>query len=257
LSGVSAPELPPTEGLTLVLADQEGNDQVTARRLVGKRRWSYSVIPEAAGTFELPGIGMSYFDPELATYERAAAAPLRLVVEPTLSEPEVSRTEGAAAPVPPAGETGRTQLWGWINVSACLILALLLPFAILGWRRRRAQDAMANASAPEARLGANLRTLAGDERPRRAAKGIEEGFRDYLARSWGIPESIPILRWGDALRERGAPESLSRRLAKLVDDVRYLRDAPHLFPAAAMQAELVESSLDLLRELSRHSPSEE
>ncbi|HZI63721.1 MAG TPA: hypothetical protein VFE44_03020, partial [Thermoanaerobaculia bacterium] len=99
------------------------------------------------------------------------------------------------------------------------------------------------------RLAERLREAGRESRPRQAAAAIEDAWREFLHGRWQIPPGAPSPQWPDLLAERGANPQAARDLARLADDLHYLRYAPQLSSADALRADLIERSRRLLRPL--------
>lgn len=139
-------------------AQAETSLQRTGDRLVGERRFGYTVVASQGGRFELPPFEWAYFDPEAEAYRILASDTLRLNVV------------GPAAPLaeaaPPAASEARlhTEPGAWQRVRArrpfyarplvlgLFVLPLLGLLALLGVRRVR--DHQQEKSPLERRLRA-------------------------------------------------------------------------------------------------------
>jgi hypothetical protein len=64
-----------------------------------------------------------------------------------------------------------------------------------------------------------------------------------------VPAASPALRWREHLSARGADPEAARELGELADDLQYLRQAPQLSAAAALQGEALARSRRLVRRL--------
>jgi hypothetical protein len=105
------------------------------------------------------------------------------------------------------------------------------------------------AAAHPAELERKLREAAGEDRPRQAAALVEEGWRGYLARRWGLPITTPPPRWGAVLAAQGVASEIADEVVRLVEELHYLRYAPQLSTTGAVRDELVARSRQLLRRL--------
>ena len=64
-----------------------------------------------------------------------------------------------------------------------------------------------------------------------------------------LPPGTPSTTWAERLASAGAEREAAAELARLADDLHYLRYAPQLSATAALQREAVERSRRLLRRL--------
>jgi len=112
-----------------------------------------------------------------------------------------------------------------------------------------AVDAREGAAARPAEVERKLREAAREDRPRQAAALVEEGWRGYLAGRWGLPATTPPARWGAALVAQGATSDVAEDMARLVEELHYLRFAPQLSTTGAVRDEVLARSRQLLRRL--------
>jgi len=140
------------------------------------------LLPTQAGSYDLPPLDFTYFDPESGTYRVIAAPGASVVVEPAAAaaaptlpaagattpaitvpslEPEAKAPElpsgGLGDPVPPSGSA--PGLMGGPVLAAGLaapFVLLLLLWAVLAYRRARLTDPLRERRAARARLGATL-----------------------------------------------------------------------------------------------------
>ena len=87
------------------------------------------------------------------------------------------------------------------------------------------------------------------EQGRHVAAALDAGWRDFLAHRWEVPATASSGQWRTALTERGASERAATELAKLAEDIHYLRYAPQLSSSEALQGELVQRSRRILKSL--------
>lgn len=115
-------------------------------RLGGSKTFRYVLIPRTNGTFEVPSLEFSWFDPVAGRYRTTAANPIPVTVTGTASAPDVITATTNGMPVDDfapaftsAGvwyQAGTTTLhdrvWPWLLV---ILPALLFAGAIL-WQKR-------------------------------------------------------------------------------------------------------------------------
>jgi len=309
LEGVAAPRLELPAGLTVFPPQQQSEDHVSGGTVVGRRTWTFVIVPNRPGTYSVRPSGVTFFDPARSQYRLAESPSLPLTALP--APPAAAGAAGAAGD--PGGTAGRarrgaTALHGrgplsWESLRRAWP-ALLLRLALLGGivlalilaqrrRRRRLRSAAfaafpvpAGAAAPgtlapgaaspgtAAPAGAamastavaaaaataeapprpgdveqKLREAAREDRPRHAAALVEEGWRGYLAGRCGLPVTTPAARWSAVLAAQGMASDLADEVARLAEELHYLRYAPQLSTTGAVRDEMLARSRQLLRRL--------
>jgi hypothetical protein len=172
----------------------------------------------------------------------AAAPPLALTVLPpvqTAAQPRSAMSGGVG------GATGERD---WKGLLPWLALPLGLALVLTLVRRQRGGPRISDRPSTR-RLEERLREAEAEGRPRQAAAHIEAAWRDFLSESWEIPAASPAPRWREILAARGADPEAARELGELADDLQYLRQAPQLSAAGALQSEALARSRRLLRRL--------
>lgn len=248
LQGLPAPKLPEITGLRAFPPQQESDERLVGRQVRGIRTWSWVLVPEAPGVYELPPIEAPFFDPATGKFTAARAAASQLRV---LAAEAATPASAVAAQVAPslAEEAGSTPLGtsslDWPRVLPWTLVALLLTTLALVLRSRFALG----GNHPAHTLSAALKLAAGKEKPREAAALIEDGWRSFLETRWDIPPGTPSTQWGRRLEETGAPATSAESLVALADDLHYLRYAPQLSDTEALKQELIVRSTKLGRTL--------
>jgi hypothetical protein len=253
LQGVAVPQIAPPPGLEVLPPQQQGEERLVGTAVQGTRTWSWAVVPRSAGeaTLQIPEV--PFFDPLSGRYKTASAPPLTVTA---LAPPAASNSAGLLQSIrsPGAGPARDRLAWPrllpWLFAVPCGIAFALT----LARRRRLAIPAALQApgdGAPGAYAAAlhRLQEAAAETRPRQAAGSIEDAWREFLSRRWGVPPGTPSPRWGEALRSLGADPVAAAELARLADDLHYLRYAPQLSAAEALGSETLDRSRRLLRRL--------
>jgi hypothetical protein len=268
LHGVTEPKLPAVPGLDVLPPQQEGDDRIVGTSVRGDRTWSYAVVPERAGTYQIRLPEFTYFDPESGKYQVTSAPPVSIKAlppppkEPARSaglrppaslDPSSSRLDTSGAPrLSRAFQGWRESLpWALAVPSALALVAVLI-------RRRRSSPVSPVSPAGPARITGRearhrleqaLREAQDETRPRHLAARIEEAWRGFLDARWEIPPGTPTTRWADLLAEHGADPEAARELAGLADDLHYLRYAPQLSSCDTLCKEAMERCRRLTRRL--------
>jgi len=253
LSGLQEPKLETPSGLTVFPPQQTGKDEIAGTTVRSSRTWSYSVVPDRAGRYTLPAPRIPYFDPAEGSYRTASAAPLELTVLPRAAAP--AGTEGGAphgirtvALASAPGIAGRfTHLVPWL-----FALPWGLALVVTLVRRRagpRAAQLLEGDGSAERRLQSRLAQTAAEARPRQAAAQIEDAWREFLTERWDLPAGVPTPHWEELLAERGAPPEGVAEMARLLEDLHYLRYAPQLSTVDTLRGEMLGRSRSLARRL--------
>jgi hypothetical protein len=249
LRGVTAPALDLPTGLRSFPPATETEEKIVGDRLQTTLTWRYVILADEAGSYTLPPVSLSYFDPVSSSYAVAASSPLTVRVG--------QRSSAAPAPVSPppppadtvgrkgAPETGRASgvtpgLEGVAIGSAALVTLVVASLLVLRRRRsrpaaRQLRDALAHSRASTS--------------PRAAAGELEEAWRRFLEARHGLGRGLPVGHWADFLAARGVDAEDSRELAALFEEMHLLAYAPELADAEALRADLFDRSRRLLRRL--------
>jgi hypothetical protein len=211
--------------------------------ITGSRTWEFVVVPQTAGTIEIPSLAFSYFDPSAERLARTATAPLPLRVEGG------SSAAGGAAPLAPAvarpggplplragldaHSSGPSALPG--RTIALLAGAVLLLHGgmwssarLAGWRRPSAGRAAAPRSVRVALR--ELERVGRDGMSKEAAAGlIEKTLHDLFGSTDG----------DDSER--------ARSVRRLLEEVQLLRYAPQLGDYSEKLHELAGKASEVVR----------
>ena len=239
LQGLPEPRMLAVEGLTVLPPEQDGEDRISGTVVRGSRTWSYAVVPERAGTFDLEVPGIHYYDPAEKEYKAATVEPIRLTALPAPVKQQTVR-KAPIGPIPDAEapEPRWREKLPWL-----LAIPGVLAIVLLVARKR-------NGKGPDPhKMEEVLREAERETRPRQAAARIEETWREHLAERWDIPPGTPSTRWAALLEERGADPEAARELVRLADDLHYLRYAPQLSTCDSLLREVTGRCRRLVRTL--------
>lgn len=225
LEGVAAPRLELPPGLTVFPPQQQSEDHVNGGTVVGRRTWTFVIVPSRPGIYSVRPLGISYFDPVHGQYRVAESPALALMALPA---PPAAAAGGAAAggsaavrssrrgAAPPGRERfawpwpwpwqarGWPGLLPWLAALASLVVVALIVALILARRRRRPRPyapAVVEASAGAAAASSAAGAPAPDSRPQPGE--VEQKLREAAR------ENRP--RQAAALVEEGWRGYLARR----------------------------------------------
>lgn len=222
------------------------------------RVWRYLLVPLQVGSWQLPPVEVAYFDPATQRYRTASSAIPELVAQPEVEagRPSVPPTLGAelrpirsaALPGPALHRWSRLLPWAF-GVPWILALGLLVARETgVRWPSRRPPG---DPRQLIRRFREELDAVLAEDRPRRAAGGLERAWRHLLVERFGLTENEAVSAWVPALEERGVAEEPRRQLAALLEDLHFLRYAPELSDTVSLAGELTDRSERLARELVR------
>jgi len=185
--------------------------------LVGSRQRAFAVVPERAGTLNLPATTLRWFDVDTGQEQTAEIPAHSITVLPAAGALAASPAAGAsatsAAPstpaAAPASAMSHDAAWRWIAL-ASLLLWLLSVLAWWLWRRRAAQGpvlAAAGGGDAESARRARQAFLA-------AARGSDAGAQLRSLLAWAQVERSSIRQPGE-LAAALADEAQRRALAAL------------------------------------------
>ncbi|HXO43116.1 MAG TPA: BatD family protein, partial [Thermoanaerobaculia bacterium] len=173
LEGVAAPRLEMPPGLTVFPPQQQSEDHVNGGTVVGRRTWTFVIVPSHPGIYSVRPLGVSFFDPVHGQYRVAESPALALMALP--APPAAAAAGGAAAGSSAAAESSRRgaalpgrewlawpwQARGWPGLlpwlaalASVVVLALILALILTRRRRRLPPYAPAIAAAPAAAAAA-------------------------------------------------------------------------------------------------------
>lgn len=257
MEALRPPPLQVPEGIEILGPQQggtEGPNGESGRAAPGRRAWSYLLVPRRSGSWDLPPVEVVYFDPSAGRYRIAASGTTRLeaVAHGEHSADDAARAphsiRSAALPGPARHRWERLLPWAF-GIPWVLALALLAArhrgVVVIPWGGSASSPAARNLE----RFHRDLDVALQEDRPRRAARGIERAWRRLLAEAHEVPEAGPASGWPEELERRGVGRDLCRRLASLLEDLHFLRYAPELSDAAALAGELTARSGRLGRKI--------
>lgn len=231
----------------------------------GERRIIYTLLPRATGAYQLPGISFSWFDTVSGSYKLSRGQPLNLKVKQGsvlsyfsgLLEGESPKTLNPLlnSPAYPDFRAYASQLWFWLVLAACL-LSLVVSGIVARNQLLSREDPAAFAQRTASRvLNKDLRqaTAAAENLSQDFYPLAEKGLGQYLARKYGVSQSLGTDELLAALRQQELPSPLLTQLEEfllLCQQARYMpggADAGDLSSALFKLRQLVQA-------LSRYRP---
>ncbi len=215
--------------------------RVTPDGVSGERIWEFVVVPETAGTLEIPALAFPFFDPVVRQVRLAEAAPVPLAVRAPAAIMEARRPGVAPAP---AGLALRADLQGSDVPSepSPQVVVAVAALSLLG-----------HALALAAPLLARRRGAVRGSQRRRSTRAILADLR--RARESGLSkESAAALiekalteTFGDLEGAGEGAEEILRQAREVLREARFVRYAPQLGEYRDKIEELVERAAGLIR----------
>lgn len=138
LATLDAPDFSPPTAFELY--DPQISTRLTrsGRRLSGSKSFTYVMVPRANGTFVLPGVEFTHYDPASGVYRSERSNPIEVIVTGTAPTPLAATATTNGLPVddvaPPIDDAGH-----WVSLSQTSLhespwvyASLLLPMLLLG-----------------------------------------------------------------------------------------------------------------------------
>ena len=255
LQGLTEPEISAPAGVRVFPPQQSSNETLSGTDVLGERSWSYVLVPDEVGQFEIPVVRVPYFDPGTGEFAVASTDMMSLQVTPaaeiimsdvpvaaTATSGDLNPIRGASNVVPVSATAQWRRVGTWLFAIPWGIVILLLVV------RRHRSNGKSSRHARR-RLEERLRLVKALERDRMIAVEIEDAWRQYLVETWDVLEDADSSRWGDLLVAKGVDSDIGSDMTQLTADIHYLRFAPQLSSTEALREELIKRSRSLLRSL--------
>ena len=247
-SDLSFPNLP---GITAYAAAP------TTGVLPSNKTRSYKVfktelVPAVSGTYTLPALSWSYFDPQAGLYKTLVSQPITLTVTPsTRAEKQVDfsgtdtpngvQTLGhdiryvISNPEPQSSWLVLLPHWKWVHALVFTWLAICLFMASIGKKTVTKKHAYLTAKAQLKKA--------------KIYEDVSDSLSAYLLTKWHISTaSLPLKEIVHALDNRHVTLSTQQQFANLWKELESARFAPQLDQAATI-AQFVTRSTELLKKL--------
>ncbi|MBQ3667020.1 MAG: protein BatD [Elusimicrobiaceae bacterium] len=223
-------QFPPIEGLTAYPAAPVSN------YLPNSTSRSYKIfktvlVPAASGTYTIPALHWSYFDPQTGTYKTLTSTPLSLTVAPSskaASQFDFGHPENASTGVQTIGQDIRYLIsadppapswlatlsnWGWLHGVVLAWLAICIFVASIGKKSAAKRQAYVQAKA-------HLKKATTYEH-------ISDAISTYLLAKWKISTaSLPLRSIVEALEKKGVKPQVRQQFSTLWEKLESARFAP-------------------------------
>ena len=274
LATLEAPSLDVPDAFELYDPQLDLNINRSLQRVRGTKTFTYVLVPLENGTFELPEIVFSYFDPETEVYETLSSDPVRVEVTGT-TNPELARRASSnlrrgeiAGLMMTAGSWTPTR-GPLLYRRAWTYLVLLLPLLWLGglmvyrrWLNRLESDvryARNRRAHPMAR--AHLRraeSLRQEDRPRPFYEALELAVLGFVSDRLNVaPSGMTRLQLNERLALSGIEEEDRRDLLTFLEACDQARFSPSRPTPEAMERSYSDAAALIVRydTLFSHKPA--
>ena len=245
------------DGIRVFPPRQESAERLTDGSLVSSQEWSYVLVPQRPGSFELPALALPYFDPAAKEFRSASTRPLVLAVTgdpPAAANPAARSCRLAPRAAQPRRMPRKPRPGRPLRQDLALGRGRRPP------RRRPAgaperRGGRAGAARPRGAgrsLAAALRAIeaaAAKATPRETAAELEEALRHHLESRFEIAPGTPVSHWHARLTAAKVDPAAATELAELTKELHYLRYAPELAAADELRADALSRARRLARAL--------
>jgi hypothetical protein len=240
-----------TAPAALKLYEPTSQERISAAhdRIQGKRIQEYLVMAQQTGTFQIPALSFSYFDPESRRYETVHSQPLSLTVTP--GEANALRAAGPAGTVPDAARNvlsagalrplrleprfqAQTAVWRRpiflaVALAPPAVWALVSLVGLVRARRARrdpVSEQRRGTRAARGRLSAASR-LRNSGTDAAFSEEVERAVTAFLeARLGAVLSGLTRDGLKQKLTDAGAPEGVVQDAARVLDTCDAVRFAP-------------------------------
>lgn len=211
------------------------------------------LVPSASGTYTIPALRWSYFDPQANTYKTLTSNPLTLTVSPSskaASQLDFGHSETGNTGVQTIGQDIRYLIsqnppapswlahisnWKWLHIVALAWLVICVFIACVGKKSAAKRHAYTQAKA-------RLKKATTYEH-------ISDAISNYLLAKWKISTaSLPLRSIVDALEKKNVKPQACQQFATLWEKLESARFAPAQADSQT-RAQLTQQALELLKVL--------
>ena len=254
---ITDPKLPDFSEFRSVPPENSINKKVKGNKVITSKDIKVFLYPKKKGTFEIPAITYSWFNPAKKKYETASAGPWTIEVEKSDAPAEpvyqapVSAGTGTSAPVVQKQEieflgsdirfihpiTDKSEssaphrsILFWILFAAAIPFYLIANFAITRNRKRNSNTALvrkgkANKLLKEKFANARAALKSGDGKAFYAA--LENGLIDYLSNLTNVEfKGMTRPQMKQELTKRGVKEETIEAINSWLEKCSFVRFAP-------------------------------
>ncbi len=239
LFNLPKPKLP--SALEVYEPENEQDIRISVNGMSGKNAQRYTIVPQQKGSYPIPPIRFSYFDPATEQYKTLSSDEIIIDVEngpaalventnkvPVEAQKQFSYIKAEANLITQNRESffGSTTFWSMLATPV-----ILIPLAILFGRKRRAyqNDIKGNRLRKADRLArkylGEAKKNLGDQTAFYLA--LEKSLHNYLKARLNIQTSeMSKVRISELLQERGVTTDTTSQFLKLLESCEFARYTP-------------------------------
>ena len=225
------PDWPDFSGWRVVESPVSVESQVVAGQITGHRTYEIALMPEQAGSLNIPGIRYPYFDPALEQYVELETSPIPVTIGGTgvaaeASSLPVTADAGEEAQalrpiksVPPSLRREGTELADSAVFWSAWAIPVLGIVGAVAWRRWRVSqeasrgEARRNNALPDARAALSRAAASGQDPRVAASEAVLSYLSGRLETDLNGQTSEALLR---TLRDAGVPRELEDRVSEML-----------------------------------------
>ena len=254
---ITDPKLPDFSEFRSVPPENSINKKVKGNKVITSKDIKVFLYPKKKGTFEIPAITYSWFNPAKKKYETASAGPWTIEVEKSDAPAEpvyqapVSAGTGSSAPVVQKQEieflgsdirfihpiTDKSEssaphrsILFWILFAAAIPFYLIANFAITRNRKRNSNTALVRKGKANKLLKekfANARTALKNGDGKAFFAALENGLIDYLSNLTNVEfKGMTRPQMKQELAKRGVKEETIEAINSWLEKCSFVRFAP-------------------------------
>jgi len=206
--------------------------KTTRQGIEGSKTWEFVIVPEKEGTYEIPSIPFSSFDPATQSLRTDRTSAIPVVVSPATASAPAAAPRNSTAPVSLRADLDGPQR----DLSRAAGALALLAVAAQAWAWRRRPSASANHGRSKSAIAAALAELRSESLLSGTKERAAARISGSLEGVFGARAEWPNDDTGDLLRS-------------LSEDLEFLRFAPQLGSYDAKLKEVRDRAVAILEAL--------
>jgi cytochrome c-type biogenesis protein CcmH/NrfG len=137
IKALGAPVLPQLVGAEVFAPTEASTTEIEGETVVGTKTFTYVVIPENEGTFNIPAINFSFFDPGARSYRTVNADPVQVTVMPAGATADSTVAPGSLRALRVRASPASLRWVRTVPFAVVQLVPLLILAALVIARRRK------------------------------------------------------------------------------------------------------------------------